>query len=266
MHQCCRAGRGFGDVMNPFAAAMPEQGRNVLGGYLSQLGQFADEHIRAVQNLSTGLAVVGVVMFARSIRLFTKFTSAAEIPDRFIEKSVQLRGRIHQITRNGLEIEHIPITLPFISSLQRRWQSNGHLMVRLAGLQMTDEGRTWLREQIKPSQVVWFQPLRKENSFIDCVVRFKKGVFFSVSLNEEILRNGLGRTVNVEGLNSNPKLYWRLQTKLLKAELNALKKGKGIWKEPTLLERISNNLQEYKIWHDMHNLFSWVKSLRKKVR
>ncbi|GCB70712.1 hypothetical protein scyTo_0010838 [Scyliorhinus torazame] len=217
-------GAGFRLCYESLAAVMPEQGSNVLGGYLSQLGQFADEHIRAVQNLSTGLAVVGVVMFARSIRLFTKFTSAAEIPDRFIEKSVQLRGRVHHITRNGLEIEHIPITLPVISSLQRRWQSNGHLMVRLAGLQMTDEGRTWLREQIKPSQVVWFQPLRRENSFIDCIVRFNKGGFFLASLNEEILRNGLGRTVNIEGLNSNPKLYWRLQTKLLKAELNALKK------------------------------------------
>ncbi|XP_078064287.1 protein C3orf33 homolog isoform X2 [Mustelus asterias] len=206
---------------------MPEQSRNVLGGYLSQVGQFADEHIHVVQHLSTGLAVVGVVMFARSIRLFTKFTSAAEIPDRFIEKNVILRGRVHHITRNGLEVEHIPITFPVISTLQRRWQSDGHLMLRLAGLQMTDEGRIWLREQIKPSHVVWFQPLRRDNSIIDCIVRFKKDGFFSVSLNEEILRNGLGRTVNIEGLNSNPKLYWRLQKKLLRAELNALKKGEG---------------------------------------
>ncbi|XP_078064293.1 protein C3orf33 homolog isoform X3 [Mustelus asterias] len=210
---------------------MPEQSRNVLGGYLSQ---------------------------------FTKFTSAAEIPDRFIEKNVILRGRVHHITRNGLEVEHIPITFPVISTLQRRWQSDGHLMLRLAGLQMTDEGRIWLREQIKPSHVVWFQPLRRDNSIIDCIVRFKKDGFFSVSLNEEILRNGLGRTVNIEGLNSNPKLYWRLQKKLLRAELNALKKGKGIWKEPTLLEKISNDLQRYKILHNMQILFSWIKSLRKK--
>ncbi|XP_041067497.1 protein C3orf33 homolog isoform X1 [Carcharodon carcharias] len=243
---------------------MPEQDQNVLGGYLSRLGEFADEHIHVVRNLGTGLAVVGVVMFARSVRLFTKFTSAAEIPDKFIEKSVKLRGRVHHIMKNGLELEHIPITLPVISSLQRRWQSNGHLMVRLAGLQITDEGRAWLREQIKPPHVVWFQPLRRENSFIDCIVRLNKGGFYSVSLNEEILRKGLGRTVNIEGLNSNPKLYWRLQTKLLRAELKAMKKGKGIWKRPTLLEKISNNAQQYKILHNMLNLFSWVKSLRKK--
>ncbi|XP_067898323.1 protein C3orf33 homolog isoform X2 [Heterodontus francisci] len=203
-------------------------------------------------------------MFARSIRLITKFTNAVEIPDNFIEKGIKLRGRVHRVMENGLEVEHIPITLPIISSLQRRWQSNGHLMIRLAGLQMTDEGKTWLREQIKPSRVVWFQPLRRANSFIDCIVRLNKGGFFSVSLNEEILRKGLGRAVSIEGLHSNPKLYWKLQTRLLKAELKALKKGEGIWKEPTLFERISNNLQNSKILHNLHNLISWVRSLRKK--
>ncbi|XP_072428740.1 protein C3orf33 homolog isoform X2 [Chiloscyllium punctatum] len=214
-------------------------------------------------HISTGLAVAGVVMLARSVKLFTKFNSALEIPDSFIEKHVKLRGRVHHVTRYGLEVEHVPITLPIVSFLQRR-QSNGLLMVRLAGLQMTDEGKAWLKEQIKPSHVVWFQPLRRENSFIDSIVRLNKNIFFSVSLNEEILRRGLGRAVNIEGLQSNPKLYWRLQSKLLKAELKALRKGKGIWKEATLLETISNNLQKSKILHNLDNLKSWVSSFRKK--
>uniref|UniRef100_UPI00398E5E97 protein C3orf33 homolog n=1 Tax=Pristiophorus japonicus TaxID=55135 RepID=UPI00398E5E97 len=240
---------------------MSDAGRNALGSYLSRAVEFADEHIHVMRNISTGLAVVGVVLLARSVRLVTKFTNVIEIPEKFIEKGIKLRGRVHQITENGLEVEHIPITLPFISSLQKKWQSNGHLMVRLAGLRMTDEGRTWLREQIKLSNTVWFQLLRRDNSFIDCIVRLNKGRFSSVSLNEEILREGLGRVVNIEGLHSNPKLYWRLQTRLLKAELKALKNGKGIWKEPPLLERISNHLQNSKILHD---LISWVRFLRKK--
>ncbi|XP_060690143.1 protein C3orf33 homolog [Hemiscyllium ocellatum] len=242
---------------------MPDRDWNALGIYLGRLVEFVDEHINAVRHVSTGLAVAGVVMLARSVKLFTKFNSALEIPDSFIEKHVKLRGRVHHVTRYGLEVEHVPITFPVVSFLQRR-QSNGLLMVRLAGLQMTDEGKAWLKEQIKPSHIIWFQPLRRENSSIDSIVRLNKSIFFSVSLNEEILRRGLGRAVNIEGLQSNPKLYWRLQSKLLKAELKALRKGKGIWKEATMLETISNNLQKSKNLLNLDNLKSWVSSFRKK--
>ncbi|XP_067851441.1 protein C3orf33 homolog isoform X2 [Heptranchias perlo] len=223
---------------------MSDEVGKVLGSYLSSVVDFGDEHIHVLR--------------------VTKFTCVTKIPDNFIAKSVKLRGRVHHVTENGLEVEHIPITLPVISSLQRKRQSNGHLMVRLAGLEMTDEARTWLREQIKPSHIIWFQLLRRENSFIDCIVRLNKGGFFTVCLNEEILREGLGRAVTIEGLHSNPKLYWRLQTRLLKAELKAQKKGKGLWKEPNFIERISNNLRNSKILHNLHNLILWVRSLRKK--
>lgn len=49
----------------------------------------------------------------------SKFTSSSDIPVEFIRKNVKLRGRLRRITENGLEIEHIPITLPIISS----WKS-----------------------------------------------------------------------------------------------------------------------------------------------
>ncbi|XP_072897170.1 protein C3orf33 homolog isoform X3 [Hemitrygon akajei] len=208
---------------------MSDEGPNALGHYLSKAVEFVDEHVRVVRTISTGLAVVGIVILARSVRLTTKFTNALEIPNKFIEKNIKLRGRIHHVTENGLEVEHIPISLPFISSLQKKWQQDGLLMIRLAGLQMTDEGRAWLSEQVKDPHVIWFQLLRRENSFMDCNVRLNKGLIFSICLNEEILRKGLGRTINIEGLHANPKLYWRLQTKLLKAEMKALKKGFSQW-------------------------------------
>ena len=49
----------------------------------------------------------------------SKFTHSSDIPVEFIRKNVKLRGRLCRITENGLEIEHIPITLPVISS----WRS-----------------------------------------------------------------------------------------------------------------------------------------------
>lgn len=52
-------------------------------------------------------------------RQTSKFVSSSDIPIEFIRKNVKLRGRLRRITENGLEIEHIPITLPIISS----WKS-----------------------------------------------------------------------------------------------------------------------------------------------
>ena len=49
----------------------------------------------------------------------SKFTHSSDIPVEFIRKNVKLQGRLRRITENGLEIEHIPITLPVISS----WRS-----------------------------------------------------------------------------------------------------------------------------------------------
>lgn len=52
-----------------------------------------------------------------------------------------------------------------------------------------------------------------------------------MNLNEEILRRGLGKTVLVKGLNYDSKTHWKIHRNLLKAELTAVKKGEGIWKE-----------------------------------
>lgn len=54
-----------------------------------------------------------------SFHLFqiTKFQAASEIPARFIERNVSLRGKVHSIAEKGLEVEHVPIYLPVLSPL-----------------------------------------------------------------------------------------------------------------------------------------------------
>lgn len=47
----------------------------------------------------------------------TKFQAASEIPARFIERNVSLRGKVCSITERGVEVEHVPIYLPVLSSL-----------------------------------------------------------------------------------------------------------------------------------------------------
>ncbi|KAF6117696.1 hypothetical protein HJG60_001831 [Phyllostomus discolor] len=200
------------------------------------------------------MAIAGITLLLRSVRLTSKFTSSSDIPVEFIRKNVKLRGRLRRITEDGLEIEHIPISLPVISSWRK--EPRGALLVRLAGVELTDAGKLWLQTELRPSQPLWFQLLGKENSALFCYLLVNKGRFFSVSLNEEILRRGLGKTVLVKGLDYDSKIYWKIHRNLLKAELAALKKGEGIWKEESekesYLEKFKGSWRE--IWEKDSNL------------
>ncbi|RXM29436.1 1-phosphatidylinositol 4,5-bisphosphate phosphodiesterase eta-1 [Acipenser ruthenus] len=51
-----------------------------------------------------------------------------------------------------------------------------------------------------------------------------RGGVFSTCLKEELLRQGFGKTVPVDGLHYQSRLYWKVHKRLLKAELKAQKK------------------------------------------
>ncbi|XP_054432754.1 protein C3orf33 homolog isoform X2 [Pteronotus mesoamericanus] len=216
----------------PGTSASPSADRDgATPNVVARVSQWADDHLRLVRT--------------------SKFTSSSDIPVEFIRKNVKLRGRIHRITEDGLEIEHIPITLPLISSWRRK-EPCGVLLVKLAGVELAETGKVWLQKELKPSQLLWFQLLGKENSALFCYLLVNKGRFFTVSLNEEILRRGLGKTVLVKGLNYDSKIFWKIHRNLLKAELRALKKGEGIWKEESekesYLEKFKDSWKE--VWKE----------------
>ncbi|XP_074768685.1 protein C3orf33 homolog isoform X1 [Athene noctua] len=227
---------------------------------LARISDWADAHLGLLRSLSAGMAVAGALVLARSLRMTTKFTSALDIPVEFVEKNVKLRGTLHHITEKGLEVEHIPISIPFITSIQRKWQSKGLLLVRLAGVELAPSGTAWLRQELKPRQMVWFQLLGREDSALECLVLINKGRFLSMCLNEEILRQGLGRTARIEGLHHDSRLYWKLHKRLLQAELRALKKNKGIWKEESYSERIRDCVANNKFVRTLKEFASWLRS------
>ncbi|KAM6062660.1 protein C3orf33 homolog [Chlamydotis macqueenii] len=242
---------------------MAERRSGAAGGLaegLSRFSEWADAHLSLLRNLSTGMAVAGVLVLARSLRMTTKFTSVLDIPVEFVEKNVKLRGKVHRVTEKGLEVEHIPISIPFIAAMQRRWQSKGLLLVRLAGVELAPSGVAWLQQELKPKQVVWFQLLGREDVALECLVLVNKGRFLSVCLNEEILRQGLGRTARIEGLHHDSRLYWNLHKRLLRAELKALKKSKGIWKEETYSEKITDRISNSKLVQTLKQFVSWLRS------
>lgn len=76
--------------------------------------------------LTFSYSTVQVTVFNLKKKLFsfvvlfpqlTKFQAAREIPALFIERNVRLRGKVHSITEKGIEVEHVPIYLPVLSTL-----------------------------------------------------------------------------------------------------------------------------------------------------
>ncbi|XP_051482867.1 protein C3orf33 homolog isoform X2 [Apus apus] len=214
--------------------------RGAAAEALSRLSEWADAHLGLLRA--------------------TKFTSALDIPVEFVEKNVKLRGRVHHVTEKGLEVEHIPISIPFLTSIQRRWQSKGLLLVRLAGVELAPRGMAWLQQELKPNQVIWFQLLGREDLALECLVLVNKGRFLSVCVNEELLRQGLGRAARIEGLHHHSHLYWKLHKKLLQAELKALRKNKGIWEEASYSERIRDRISNNKFVQTLKQFVVWLRS------
>uniref|UniRef100_A0A8C3QHZ9 Chromosome 3 open reading frame 33 n=1 Tax=Cyanoderma ruficeps TaxID=181631 RepID=A0A8C3QHZ9_9PASS len=248
-------------------AAMPEQGGGGGGGgseragvALARLSEWADAHLGLLRGLIAGTAVAGVLLLARSLRVTTKFTNPLEIPVEFIEKNVKLRGKLHHITEKGLEVEHIPITVPFISAIQKKWQAEGLLLIRLAGVELAPGATAWLQQELLPKQPLWFQLLGRDTSALDCLVLVHKGGFLSTCLNEELLRQGLARAARIEGLPHHSRLYWKLHKRLLRAELKAVEKNKGIWKEQSYSERLQEHISSNKFLQRLKQFVGWVRS------
>ncbi|XP_072247801.1 protein C3orf33 homolog isoform X2 [Leuresthes tenuis] len=232
-----------------------DKGNKSSHNVVSVISQFADDNLTLVRNISTGLAVVGVIVIARSIKLITKFQAASEIPARFIEKNVSLRGKVHSITEKGIEVDHVPIYLPVLSPLMSKHKDVSPLLVRLAGVELTPEGKMWLQETLAPAETVWLKLISREEDTLHCLVSHGKGSIWSYCMNEEVLRLGLARTAPVTGVLPGSRLYWRLHKRLHRAEVKAEKKGRGLWKEESLWERASKAVWDNSLFRLMRRIF-----------
>ncbi|KAF7653235.1 hypothetical protein LDENG_00085700 [Lucifuga dentata] len=235
-----------------------DEGSQQSHNIVSLISQFADDNLTFVRNVSTGLAIAGVIVIARSIKLITKFQAATEIPARFIERNVSLRGKVQAITEKGLEVDHVPIYLPGLSPLLSKHKGvcMSPLVVRLAGVELTPEGRVWLERNLAPDQTVWFKLISREDDILHCLVsRSRQGSMRSYCMNEEVLKLGLARTAPVSGVLPDSRLYWRLHKRLHRAEVKAEKKGRGLWKEDSLWERACKTVRDNTFFRLVRRLF-----------
>ncbi|KAK7905200.1 hypothetical protein WMY93_017807 [Mugilogobius chulae] len=237
------AGKDTGDRQQRHEA------KQLSSNIVSLFSQFADDHLTLVRNLSTGLAVVGVIIIARSIKLMTKFHTASQIPLHFVERNVTLYGKVHSVTENSLAVEHVPVHVPVISSFLHKKHNlcPSLLQVHLAGVELTPEGRQWLQENLLPAKMVWIKLISQEDNILYCLVSQNKGVLRTYCINEELLRQGLARTAPITGLIPDSRLYWRLHRRLHRAEVKAERKNRGLWKEDSLWERAKKALRENRI-------------------
>uniref|UniRef100_A0A672Z7N7 TNase-like domain-containing protein n=1 Tax=Sphaeramia orbicularis TaxID=375764 RepID=A0A672Z7N7_9TELE len=213
------------------------QGSQSSPNVVSLISQFADDNLTLVR--------------------ITKFQAASEIPARFIEKNVSLRGKVHSITDKGLEVEHIPIHLPVISPLLTKHSGvcSSPLLVHLVGVEMTPEGKEWLQKNLLPAQTVWLKLISREDDILHCLVSQSRGLLWSCCINENILRLGLARTTPITGVQPDSRLYWQLHRRLHRAEVKAERKGLGLWKEDSLWERASKSIRDNALVRLMRRLF-----------
>ncbi|XP_039539729.1 protein C3orf33 homolog isoform X2 [Pimephales promelas] len=231
---------------------------------IAHISQFADDNLTIVRNISTCLGIAGVLIIARSIRLITRFASASDIPARFIEKNISIRGRLRNITENGLEVEHLPIYVPLLSRLQTKRQSVSVLDVRLAGVEMTSEGHDWIAQQLKPAETLWLRLIARQNQTLHCLVSVNRGSLFNTCVNEELLRRGLARTSPLVGLDPHSRISWSLYKRLMRAERRAEKRGKGLWKEESRWDRVSEVLRNNILLVSLKKLFKWTSRTEEK--
>lgn len=45
------------------------------------------------------------------------------------------------------------------------------MLVHLAGVKVTPEGRAWLQQNLAPAQTVWLQLISREDGVLHCLVR-----------------------------------------------------------------------------------------------
>ncbi|XP_041850061.1 protein C3orf33 homolog isoform X2 [Melanotaenia boesemani] len=234
-----------------------DKGNKSSHNIVSVISQFADDNLSLVRNISTGLAVAGVIIIARSIKLITKFQAAHEIPAHFIERNVSLRGKVLSITEKGIEVEHVPIYLPILSPLLSKKQdvSTSPLLVHLAGVELTPEGKKWLQTNLAPAEPVWLKLISRKDATLHCLVSQSKGSMWSCCVNEEVLRLGLARSAPITGVLPDSRLYWRLHKRLHRAEVKAERKGQGLWKEESLWERTSKAVRDNALFRLMRRIF-----------
>ncbi|VDD93986.1 unnamed protein product [Enterobius vermicularis] len=203
-----------------------------------------------VRGAILGTGLVGIAIFLRSSRLFSRFETVSQIPKEFIRKEFELKGKVRRVLPAGvLKVEHIPVLeLPRALSFRRRKEVFKLLNVRLAGLDVTDAGTHFLDNELRlQNKKILFKALKTSgegNNFVDADVTLPKTFFIHTNVNVDLVRRGYAKVLGPDRLDHKKALeevppYSRLVSKLLMSEKIADRRGVGIWQRDTWVESLA---------------------------
>ncbi|XP_057312939.1 protein C3orf33 homolog isoform X2 [Hydractinia symbiolongicarpus] len=205
---------------------------------INEFSKLIDNHIHIIRASVTFIGFAGVAIFSKKSHLFKIYNNAAEIPSEFISKQRQLRGVVKNIHESGkIQIQHQATLLPKFFT-----QKGKHLEILLAGTHPRNGWLSFLTTQLlhKP---VHFVILKREGNLLYSVLYQKKGIFMRKCVNEEVVKNGVAV---VSELHTTEKLNVSSQAflcNLVKLEVIADARGKGVWKKNSMKEKILNYLR-----------------------
>ncbi|KAI4477743.1 hypothetical protein M0804_012571 [Polistes exclamans] len=201
-----------------------------------KLTTFMEQNNRAVEFVSYGIAGVGLLFALYRIKPFAKFKKPSDVPNRFL-KTTEFEGYVTRIDpAHGtlLLVDHIPL-LPF-----PRLSRNKYLPIKLAGINTTSHGISWLQCLISGKNVN-FLPLDKKKDYLNCIVTFSGKNQERINIAEELVKLGFGTISNHEDhllKNESTLLYYK---SLVRADKYAQFNRNGYWhfvKEPTVIWKI----------------------------
>lgn len=205
--------------------------------------------VLALRGAIVGCGILGTYLFIRNSKLFASLKHVKEIPDAFIRKEMQLKGVIRQVDANGVfRVEHKPVIgLP--SFLRPKRNTSELLRLRLAGVDVSPAGVTYLNKDLKlKDRKIFFQPIKASaadpDSF-DCDLIVKKSIIGLTNLNIDLVRKGYAKVYTLDSkphydaLQQN-SAYSRLVTKLLTSEKIAESRGVGVWDQSKWVEKVES--------------------------
>ncbi|XP_068699239.1 protein C3orf33-like isoform X1 [Montipora foliosa] len=217
---------------------MKQEDEDNCDDILTKVTNYVDKNLRVLRSLSWVLAGAGIFVILRRTYVFRQFKAVSDVPTEFVTKNIPLYGHIAEVRPdNTLGVRHIPL-------LQGIWASSQQpdlLSVSVLGVEFRDGGQKWLVENLMSVKVRMTPFLVTEDSNLSCIIYKKKGWLSSVCVNEELVRQGVAVTCPLSTLTKSTP-YIKLQKRLLKAELQAEKKGVGIWVRVSLAEKLQRGL------------------------
>uniref|UniRef100_A0A1I7XEL7 Transmembrane protein 242 n=1 Tax=Heterorhabditis bacteriophora TaxID=37862 RepID=A0A1I7XEL7_HETBA len=204
-----------------------------------------------VRGTIVGASLIGVALFFKNSRIFAKFEHVRQIPKDFIQKELELKGKVREVLPSGeLRVEHEPIVkLPSLFSLRKFSDKKALLNIRLAGVDLSKAGQQFLTKDLRlNNKQVIFTVIKSSDDSTDAIdadVTVKKNAFSRTNLNVEVVRRGYARVPPPEHLRHLKALqtipaYSRLVSRLLMCEKVADRRGVGVWERDSWVESIQS--------------------------